>query len=159
MKNKQNLDEIPLLKMSKPIRELYARSRGMEITGAPPIEIKEESNKFYRLLDRSLSTLRNKQKKTLFMLADELGISGRKLLDLEKHESKLTVEQLNRYVQACGGKLKIHVELENGKKHKFLWWIKAQTSLRIWLGEINHPLNKMTFSRLRGSEYTDTNTA
>lgn len=102
------------------MRELYARSRGMEITGAPPVEVKKETNKFYRLLDRNLSTLRSKQKKTLLMLADELGISGKELLDLEKHELKLTVDQLKRYVEACEGKLRIHVELDNGKKHKFL---------------------------------------
>ena len=120
MKNNQNLDETPINKMSKPMRELYARSRSIEITGAPPVEVKEEKNKFYKLLDRNLSTLRNKQKKTLLVIAEKLGMSGRDLLDLEKQELKMTVDQLKRYAEACDGKLKIHVELENGKIHKFL---------------------------------------
>lgn len=119
MKNK-NLDEIPLEKMSKPMRELYTRSRGIEVTGAPPVPVPKKRSDKYRVLDKALVTLRNKSRRTIFMLSEELGVTGRRLLEIEKHETELTVELLKSYAKACGGKLTISVELDNGKKHKLI---------------------------------------
>lgn len=71
------------------------------------------------LLNIQLAEIRLLMEKTQVEMADALGIKQPTVASMEKPGKDLKLSSLKRYVEAAGGKVRLDIELPDGKHHGF----------------------------------------
>lgn len=94
--------------MAKPLSELLKKVDSEVIKNA-------EEQAAEEILEIRLARLREELELTQNEVAKLLGISQPSVANLEKRGEEVKVASLKRYVEAMGGKLRLCIELPNGK--------------------------------------------
>jgi len=94
--------------MAKPLSELLKKVDSEVIKNA-------EKQAAEEILEIRLARLREELELTQNEVAKLLGISQPSVANLEKRGEEVKVASLKRYVEAMGGKLRLCIELPNGK--------------------------------------------
>jgi|TARA_R100001039_G_scaffold36926_2_gene34223 DNA-binding XRE family transcriptional regulator len=98
--------------MARTLEQLLA-SEKPEVVAAARAETDEI------LLDLRLSEVRRLVEMTQAQMADAMGIRQPTVAGMEKDEHDLRLSSLKRYVEAAGGRVRIHVELPDGSHYGF----------------------------------------
>lgn len=71
------------------------------------------------LLHIQLAEIRTLMKKTQTDMATALGVKQPTIAGMEKAGQDIKLSTLKRYIEAAGGKVKLDIELPDGKHHEF----------------------------------------
>jgi DNA-binding XRE family transcriptional regulator len=88
-------------------------------TEKPEVVANAQAKADEMLLDIHLAELRTLMTKTQTEIAAALGVKQPTIAGMEKAGQDLKLSTLKRYVEACGGKLRLDVELPDGHHHGF----------------------------------------
>lgn len=72
------------------------------------------------LLNIDLGEIRSLMEKTQTDMAEALGIKQPTVAGMEKVGQDLKLSSLKRYIEAAGGKIRLDIELPDGKHHIFV---------------------------------------
>ena len=72
------------------------------------------------LLQIQLAEIRSLMQKTQMDMATALGVKQPTIAGMERTGQDLKLSTLKRYIEAAGGKVKLDIELPDGKHHEFL---------------------------------------
>jgi len=72
------------------------------------------------LLQIQLAEIRSLMQKTQMDMATALGVKQPTIAGMERTGQDLKLSTLKRYIEAVGGKVKLDIELPDGKHHEFL---------------------------------------
>ncbi|RCK43225.1 XRE family transcriptional regulator [Thalassospira profundimaris] len=98
--------------MARSLNEMLAREKPEVVARA-----KEEAAEI--LMELNLAELRAILDKTQGEIALALGVAQPTIARMEKPDNDLRVSSLKRYIEAAGGKLRLDVELPDGKHYGF----------------------------------------
>lgn len=98
--------------MAKTLNQILETEDPMIVAGA-------KANAESILLNIHLSEIRALMEKTQGDTADALGVTKPTVARLEKAGQDLKLSSLKRYIEAAGGKVKLVVELPDGRDHGF----------------------------------------
>lgn len=98
--------------MTRTLNELLARERPEVVARA-----KEDASEI--LMELNLAELRAMLGKTQREIALALGLAQPTIARMEKPSNDLRISSLKRYIEAAGGKLRLDVELPDGKHYGF----------------------------------------
>lgn len=72
------------------------------------------------LLNIHLAEIRTLVQKTQVEMAEALGVKQPSIAGMEKAGKNVRLSTLKKYIEAAGGKVKVDIELPDGKHHEFV---------------------------------------
>ncbi|AFT70855.1 Cro-like protein [Alloalcanivorax dieselolei B5] len=72
------------------------------------------------LLNIHLNEIRTLMRKTQVEMAQSLGVKQPTIAGMEKPGQDLKLSTLKRYIEAAGGKVRLDIELPDGKHHQIM---------------------------------------
>ena len=85
----------------------------------PEVVIQAKAKAEATLLHIQLAEIRSLMQKTQTDMATALGVKQPSIAGMEKAGQDLKLSTLKRYIEAAGGKIKLDIELPDGRHHEF----------------------------------------